>query len=105
MFSFVFDKITGKYSVFAYFSSFHHNNFLPFCVLNWREKIAFKSSHFDIITFFFKIQLSFYSSFFSFLFFCWDFVLNKGHFHILSIFVIATNFENQTANVAGNLFL
>ena len=42
----------------------HHNNFLPFCVLNWREKIAFKSSHFDIITFFFKIQLSFYSSFF-----------------------------------------
>ena len=86
---------------------FHHNNFLPFCLFsNWREKIAFKSSHFDIITFFFKIQLSFFIlPFFPFLFFCWDFVLNKGHFHVLSIFVVAANFENQTANVARNLFL
>lgn len=87
---------------------FHHNNFLPFlfvCKLE-RKKLLFKSSHFDIITFFFKIQLSFFIlSFFPFLFFCWDFVLNKGHFHVLSIFVIATNFENQTANVAWNLFL
>lgn len=92
-------------TVFLLIFLLYHNNFLPFCVfLNWREKIAFKSSHFDIITFFFKIQLSFILPLFS-SFFCWDFVLNKGHFYILSIFVIATNFENQTANVAGNLFL
>jgi len=50
------------------FLLFHHNNFLPFCVLNWREKIAFKSSHFDIITFFFKIQLSFILPFFPYFF-------------------------------------
>ena len=93
-------------TVFLLIFLLYHNNFLPFCVfLNWREKIAFKSSHFNIITFFFKIQLSFFILPFSFLFFCWDFVLNKGHFHVLSIFVIATNFENQTANVAWNLFL
>ena len=58
---------------------FHHNNFLPFCLFsNWREKIAFKSSHFDIITFFFKIQLSFfYSSFFSFLIFLLGFCIEQ----------------------------
>jgi len=105
---FLFDKITGKYSVvFAYFSSSFFIIiifFLSVCFQTGEKKIAFKSSHFDIITFFFKIQLSFFFFLF-FLFFCWDFVLNKGHFHVLSIFVIATNFENQTANVAWNLFL
>ena len=105
---FLFDKITGKYSVvFAYFSSSFFIIiifFLSVCFKTGEKKLLFKSSHFDIITFFFKIQLSFFILPF-FLFFCWDFVLNKGHFHVLSIFVIATNFENQTANVAWNLFL
>ena len=58
----------------------HHNNFLPFCLFQTGEKkIAFKSSHFDIITFFFKIQLSFfYSSFFLSYFFAGILYWTKG---------------------------
>ena len=57
---------------------FHHNNFLPFCLFsNWREKIAFKSSHFDIITFFFKIQLSFLFFLFFFLIFLLGFCIEQ----------------------------
>ena len=60
---------------------FHHNNFLPFCLFsNWREKkLLFKSSHFDIITFFFKIQLSFFFilPFFSFLIFLLGFCIEQ----------------------------
>jgi len=45
-------------------------------------------------------------SFFLFSLVTWlQFVLYEGHFHVLAIFVIAANFENQTANVAWNPFL
>lgn len=103
---FVFDKITGKYNCFCLFFFFFffiiiiffHS--VCFCFKLERKKLLLKV-HTSILS----LSSLKFSSVFSSLFFCWDFVLNKGHFHILSIFVIATNFENQTANVAGNLFL
>ena len=107
---FLFDKITGKYSVvFAYFSSSFFIIiifFLSVCFQTGEKKLLLKV-HTSILS---LSSLKFSSvffilPFFPFLFFCWDFVLNKGHFHVLSIFVIAANFENQTANVAWNLFL
>ena len=105
---FLFDKITGKYSVvFAYFSSSFFIIiifFLSVCFQTGEKKLLLKV-HTSILSLSSLKFSSVFLFFHSFLFFCWDFVLNKGHFHILSIFVIATNFENQTANVAWNLFL
>jgi len=39
----------------------------------------------------------------------WQFVLNKGHFHILPVFVVATNFKDQATDMGrdgllGNRF-
>lgn len=105
---FLFDKITGKYSVFAYFSSFFIIIifFLSVCFQTGEKKLLLKvhTSILSLSSLKFSSVFLFFL-FFPFLFFCWDFVLNKGHFHVLSIFVIAANFENQTANVAWNLFL